>query len=142
MIVVSHDRYFTDKVVDHLLVFQGNAVIKDFPGNYSDYREWKEQQDAIDAKQAEIKQKNKVEEPKRSVNRTRKLSFAEQREYSLLESDIENLETEKKDLETMLSGGNIPQQELIKASERIAEVIELIDDKTMRWLELSEYTNN
>ncbi|MBP9970897.1 MAG: ATP-binding cassette domain-containing protein, partial [Paludibacteraceae bacterium] len=77
VIVVSHDRYFTDKVVDHLLVFQGNAVIKDFPGNYSDYREWKEQQDAIDAKQAEIKQKNKVEEPKRSVNRTRKLSFAE-----------------------------------------------------------------
>lgn len=142
VIVVSHDRYFTDKVVDHLLVFQGNAVIKDFPGNYSDYREWKEQQNAIDAKQAEIKQKNKVEEPKRSVNRTRKLSFAEQREYSLLESDIENLETEKKDLETMLSGGNIPQQELIKASERIAEVIELIDDKTMRWLELSEYTNN
>lgn len=142
VIVVSHDRYFTDKVVDHLLVFQGNAVIKDFPGNYSDYREWKEQQNAIDAKQAEIKQKNKVEEPKRSVNRTRKLSFAEQREYSLLELDIENLETEKKDLETMLSGGNIPQQELIKASERIAEVIELIDDKTMRWLELSEYTNN
>ncbi len=143
VIVVSHDRYFTDKVVDHLLVFQGNAVIKDFPGNYSDYRDWKElQQEDTATKQAIEKEKSKAEEPKRSANRIRKMTFAEQREYTQLETDIEQLEDEKKHIETALSTGNLPQQELITASDRISNVIQLIDEKTMRWLELSELTNS
>ena len=140
VIVVSHDRYFMDKVVDHLLAFQGNAKIKDFPGNYTQYREWKEIQEALE-KEQEQASKSKEEKPQPITPRKeekKKLSFKERREFEDLDILIPKLEEEKTTLEAELSCGTLSSSELIEKSNRIGELIDEIDIKTMRWMELSE----
>lgn len=143
VIVVSHDRYFMDKVVDHLLVFRGNADIKDFPGNYTQYRAWKEEQDALkkqeeqalQSKQAVVEEKSR--RPEKEVKR--RLTFKERKEFEALDAEIPALETEKKELETAMSSGTLSTEELLAKSARITALIEELDEKTMRWLELSEW---
>ncbi len=139
LIVISHDRYFMDKVVDHLLIFHGNAEIQDFPGNYSQYRAWKSllPKSESEAKKSENSEKQ-IENGKASVIKT-KLTFKEKREFELLEEEIESLELEKARLTSDLSSGNLSSDQLIQASNRISELIRLIDEKTTRWLELSEF---
>lgn len=142
VIVVSHDRYFMDKVVDHLMVFSGNAQIKDFPGNYSDYREWKEIKDAEEAKLLAETAKTKEEKPQPKPEKTeekKKLSYKEQREFEELDKLIPKLEEEKAAIEADLSSGTLSNDELLAKSDRIGKLIDEIDEKTMRWLELSEY---
>jgi len=144
VIVVSHDRYFMDKVVDHLLVFHGNAEIQDFPGNYSDFREWKEAKSILDKQEkSAVQNKDKKEEKapqqqRNSADRPRKMTFKEKKEFEDLEKDIAALETEKKVIEEGLSNGTIQGDELIEKSQRIGVIIDELDEKTMRWLELSE----
>ena len=143
VIVVSHDRYFMDKVVDHLLVFRGNADIKDFPGNYTQYRAWKEEQDALkkqeeqalQSKQAVVEEKSR--RPEKEVKR--RLTFKERKEFEALDAEIPALEAEKKELETAMSSGTLSTEELLAKSARITALIEELDEKTMRWLELSEW---
>lgn len=140
VIVVSHDRYFMDKVVDHLLAFQGNAKIKDFPGNYTEYREWKEIQEAIE-KEKEQAAKPKEDKPQIASPKNddkKKLSFKEKREFEELDSLIPKLEEEKEKLENELSSGTLSTDELLSKSSRISELIDEIDEKTMRWMELSD----
>ena len=139
LIVVSHDRYFMDKVADHLLVFNGNGNIKDFPGSYTAYRVWRKEQEAKQS-QATVKptpsNPPKTEKPKERVKG--KLSFNEKREFEALEAEIPKLEAEKATLEAEMSSGTLSTEDLIAKSERIATLIEEIDTKSMRWLELSE----
>ena len=135
VIVVSHDRYFMDKVVDHLLVFNGQGDIRDFPGNYSDYRDWKEAK-AQKEKEAEKPQEEKTARVR--LNDKRKMSFKEKREFEQLEKEIAQLEAEKAQIEELLCSGTLSVDELTDKSKRLPEVNELIDEKTMRWLELSE----
>jgi ATP-binding cassette subfamily F protein uup len=135
LIVVSHDRYFMDKVVDHILIFEGDGIIRDFPGNYTDYREWKSLQNQPE-KGAENKESRNTK-PDRVENK-RKMSFKERREYESLETEISAFETEKATLENVLNSGTTDAQLLISHSQRIAELMDLIDEKSMRWLELSE----
>ncbi|MDR1331411.1 MAG: ABC-F family ATP-binding cassette domain-containing protein [Tannerella sp.] len=138
VIVVSHDRFFMDKVVDHILVFHGNANMQDFPGNYAQYREWKENADR--EKRRESVQATKDAPPARPAKPAqRKLSYRERRELEFLETEIAALEAEKAQLETTLSSGNLSVDELTRHSHRIAALIETIGQKTDRWLELSEY---
>ncbi len=139
LIVVSHDRYFMNKVADHLLVFNGNGNIKDFPGSYTAYRVWRKEQEAKQS-QASVKPTPsippKTEKPKERVKG--KLSFNEKREFEALEVEIPKLEAEKATLEAEMSSGTLSTEDLIAKSERIATLIEEIDTKSMRWLELSE----
>ena len=140
VIVVSHDRYFMDKVVDHIFVFKGEGDIKDFPGNYSDYRDWREEQRAIEAKAvAEKAAKSATAKPSYRSEEKRKLTFKEKREYESLEKEIEQLETEKALLEQEMSSGMLATEQLLEKSRRVQEIIDLIDEKSFRWLELSEY---
>ena len=143
VIVVSHDRYFMDKVVDHLLAFSGNAQIKDFPGNYTQYREWKEVQELIakEAAQAEkIKEtkeeKTKIEAPKKEEKK--KISYKDKREFEELDALIPQLEEEKAKLENELSDSGLSPDVLLSKSNRISELINEIEEKTFRWIELSE----
>ena len=140
VIVVSHDRYFMDKVVDHLLAFSGNAKIKDFPGNYTQYREWKEVQELIEkeALQAEKvkEEKPKIETPKREEKK--KISYKDKREFEELDALIPQLESEKTQLENELSNPDLSPEALLAKSNRISELIDEIEEKTLRWLELSE----
>ena len=135
VIVVSHDRYFMDKVVDHLMVFNGQGDIRDFPGNYSDYRDWKEAK-AQKEKEAEKPQEEKTARVR--LNDKRKMSFKEKREFEQLEKEIAELEAEKAQIEELLCSGMLSVDELTEKSKRLPEVNDLIDEKTMRWLELSE----
>jgi ATP-binding cassette subfamily F protein uup len=141
LIVVSHDRYFMDRVVDHLFVFKGMGEIKDFPGNYTDYRDWCDEEKATSKNIADAKC-NKVpkEEKSKPLNPTgkRKMTFNEKREFESLETEIFNLEEEKAQLEADICSGTLDNDTLLKKSMRVAEVIELLDVKSMRWLELSE----
>lgn len=134
LMIVSHDRYFMDRLVDHLFVFNGGGEVKDFPGNYSQYREWLKEKDVA------IPEEKKPEPHKqtRVQNRKRKLSYKEQREFEMLEKEITDLEIEKKGISEKLSSANLPFDELQKLSERIVEISGLIDQKELRWLELSE----
>lgn len=138
LIVVSHDRYFMDKVVDHLFVFQGNGVIEDFPGNYTQYREAQkvksEDVPITGIKKADTKKDTKPN----TANRVRKLSFKEKRELEELEVRIPQLEQEKSTLEVQLSGGLTDSDAIAQASARYQEVQTLLDEAEMRWLELSE----
>ena len=140
VIVVSHDRYFMDKVVDHIFVFNGMGDIKDFPGNYTDYRDWREEEKATAIKSNTSKNKPQKEQPEKPAAPAakRKMSFKEKREFEALEQEIPLLEQEKAQLETEMSSGTLDGDTLVKKSMRIAELIELIDEKSMRWLELSE----
>ena len=140
VIVVSHDRYFMDKVVDHIFAFEGNGDIKDFPGNYTDWRDWREEEKAA-AVQAAAAKATKENAPKQSyrVESKRKLSFKERKEYEALEGEITALEEEKVAIEEAMSSGTLDNATLVEKSMRIQQVIELIDEKTMRWLELSEF---
>jgi ATP-binding cassette subfamily F protein uup len=140
VIVISHDRYFMDKVVDHLFVFHGNANVQDFPGNYTDYRLWremKEEQERLEKENAKKALPNPQED--RNVNRPKvKMSYKEKREFEELEKEIALLEEEKKELETLLCSGSLSADDMLKKSNRIGEIIEDLDRKELRWLELSE----
>ena len=140
VIVVSHDRYFMDKVVDHLLAFKGNAQIKDFPGNYSQYREWKEVQDILEKEATQsVKPKEDKGKPPQLKEEKKKLSYKEKREFEELDELIPKLEEEKVRLETELSSGTLSTDDLLSKSTRISELISEIDEKTFRWMELSEW---
>ena len=143
LIVVSHDRYFMDKVVDHLLVFHGDAEIQNFPGNYTQFREWKLEKDKIEAEEIRAEKADKnikaiTEQGDNKKENKKKLSYREKQEFESLEKEIEELDNEKKVITTQLSSGTLSNDELINHSNRITEIIELIDEKTMRWLELSD----
>lgn len=135
VIVVSHDRYFMDKVVDHLLVFKGQGDIRDFPGNYSDYRDWK---------LAKAEHENEAVKPKEEktqrvrLNDKRRMTFKERKEFEQLEKEIADLEAEKKQLEEALCSGSLSVEELTEKSKRLPMLNDELDEKTMRWLELSE----
>ncbi len=133
-IVVSHDRFFMDKIVDHLFVFEGNGVVKDFPGNYSDYRDWAEEK----AKAGQVVEKTEKPVREKPVDGKKKLSFKEKKELEGLENEIGRLETEKKSLESELNSGTLAIVELQKKSLRYSEITSILPEKEMRWLELSE----
>ena len=138
VIIVSHDRYFMDKVVDHLLVFKGNGEIQDFPGNYTQYREWS----ALQPKESTTTTKETRKENRPLRNETkRKMSYKEKREFEQLEKDIEALEAEKKEIEEALSGGKLSVDDIVANSKRLPILQEELDEKSMRWLELSEIGN-
>jgi ATPase components of ABC transporters with duplicated ATPase domains len=143
VIVVSHDRYFMDKVVDHLLVFKGDGVIQDFPGNYTQYREWASMDNLGDAshdRNIGRNQENRSRDTKPSYRHDdrRRLSYKEKREMEQLERDIEALEAEKKQIEEALCGGTTSVDEITKMSKRLPLLNDELDEKSMRWLELSE----
>jgi ATP-binding cassette subfamily F protein uup len=144
LIIVSHDRHFLDKLVDHLFIFCGNGLVKDFVGSYSEYREYikeyeAEQKSAARAQEKAEKEKNSKEASKAAnFTQKKKLTYKEQKELEQLEKDLEALAEEKAAIEESLSSGNMEFEQLQKASERIAEIIELTDEKEMRWLELSD----
>lgn len=135
VIVVSHDRYFMDKIVDHLFVFEGNGAVKDFPGSYT---VWRNKQ--IDEEQAEkkLKKPEPKEQPKPAKEKERKLSFKEKRELEQLEKEIEALETEKSEIDEAMNSGALTTDELVEKSTRFGEINDLLEEKEMRWLELSE----
>ncbi len=145
VIVVSHDRYFMDKVVDHLLVFNGQGDVKDFPGNYSQYREWKDEQDQLKREEERLQREKEAKEaPKppavRNQNTEKKrLTYKEKQEFAQLEKDIAALEEEKKQIEAALCGGTISVEEITAMSKRLPELNDELDEKSMRWLELSEF---
>ena len=147
VIVVSHDRYFMDKVVDHLLVFKGQGEIKDFPGNYTQYREYSrgEEQEVRGERIEKAKNKSQQSIPLTShhspLTSKRKLSYKEKRELEQLEKDIEALEAEKKQIEEALCGGTTSVDEITKLSKRLPVLNDELDEKSMRWLELSEIEN-
>jgi ATP-binding cassette subfamily F protein uup len=126
-----------DKVVDHLLVFKGNAEIKDFPGNYTDYRDWRNEQEAIARKATASDNATKTQNNKPRNETKKKLSFAEKRELEALEVEIAQLEEEKKTLEEGFASGTLDMDTLQKNAKRMEELIPLLDEKSMRWLELS-----
>ena len=147
LIIVSHDRHFLDKLVDHLFIFCGNGLIKDFVGSYSEYREFIKEYEAEQRSQARAAEKaEKDKAAKEAAGRPadttpakkKKLSYKEQRELEQLEKDLEALAAEKQELETKLSSGNLPFDQLQSASERIGAIMEETDEKELRWLELSE----
>lgn len=143
VIVVSHDRYFMDKVVDHLLVFQGQGDIRDFPGNYTQYREWLDEKLQFERmQQKEHAEKHKDAAPQKASRGEReqkkKLSFKERREMEMLEKEIFALEEEKKAIEEALCSGTLSVEELTEKSKRLSVLNDDLDEKTMRWLELSE----
>ena len=151
VIVVSHDRYFMDKVVDHLLVFKGEGVIQDFPGNYTQYRDWSRLQTKENEEEStKAKSASKTTDAKNSDNASgtakrdvnfenkRKMSFKEKREYEQLSKEIEALEKEQKLLEEELCSGKLSVEELTEKSKRLPQIKDELDEKEMRWLELSE----
>ena len=145
ILIVSHDRYFMDRMVDHLFAFEGDGVIKDFPGNYTLYREYKTTVDreslavgrgALTTKQApEIKAE---QQPTNNEQRSSKPTFKEKIEFEQLEKDIPQLQKEKTDLEEKMNTGSMDYDALQKAAQRISTIVQLLDEKEMRWLELSE----
>ena len=150
VIVVSHDRYFMDKVVDHLLVFKGEGEIQDFPGNYTQYRDWSRLQEKDEAEKVAATAKNAGNNntaandgagtAKRDANfeNKRKMSYKEKREYEQLTQEIEKLTDEQKKLEEALCSGTLSVEELTEKSKRLSEIKDELDEKEMRWLELSE----
>lgn len=135
VIIVSHDRYFMDKVVDHLLVFKGGGVIKDFPGNYTQYREWSSLEPSA---AAAPKAKDEKKKEKTSNTVRQRMTFKEKYEFMQLEKDIMMLEEEQKKLEEDLCSGSLSVEELTEKSKRLPLLKDELDEKTMRWLELSE----
>ena len=138
VIVVSHDRYFMDKVVDHLLVFQGQGDIRDFPGNYSRYREWKEERKQLERETSRPKEKETPAKQKTPQTQRRRMSFKERREYEQLEVEIAALEEEKSAIESALCSGTLTVEELTEKSKRLPLLTDELEAKTLRWFELGE----
>ena len=138
VIVVSHDRYFMDKVVDHLLVFKGHGEIKDFPGNYTQYREWASLEENKTNSSSSSSSTSTAGKPSYRHDDRRRLSYKEKREMEQLEKDIAALEDEKKKIEEALCGGTTEVEEITAMSKRLPQLNEELDEKSMRWLELSE----
>ena len=147
LIIVSHDRHFLDKLVDHLFIFCGDGVVKDFVGSYSEYREYIKEYEADQRSQARAAEKAEKDKAAKEAAkacmteapaRKKKLSYKEQKELEQIEKDLEALAAEKADLEAKLSSGEMPFDQLQAASERIGQIMELTDEKELRWLELSE----
>ncbi|MCL4158112.1 UNVERIFIED_CONTAM: hypothetical protein GTU68_010260 [Idotea baltica] len=133
LLVVSHDRYFMDKIVDHMFVFRGEGIVDDFPGNYSDFRAY----DSSQPKQ--IEQTEKIDNTKAvKQNEANKLSYNEQKEYKNLESKIRSLELDKKELEAKFTNPELSQNDIAKLSEKLQGIIDTMEEKEMRWFELSE----
>ncbi len=145
LLLVSHDRFFTDKLADHIFAFEGDGVIKDFPGNYTQYKNWKEEEEEKKKKERGALKSASAETRKTDASASApaktRLSYKEKQEFQALEKEIEELNAEKKQLESELSQGQLPPDELIKKSERIGRLIGILDEKEMRWLELSEISN-
>ena len=148
VIVVSHDRYFMDKVVDHLLVFKGQGEIKDFPGNYTQYREWEKMETSQSSSSSSSSKTNSSSKTSATSTKTsyrheerRRLSYKEKREIEQLEKDIAALEDEKKHIEEALCGGTTSVDEITAMSKRLPVLNDELDEKSMRWLELSEIEN-
>jgi ATP-binding cassette subfamily F protein uup len=135
LLIVSHDRYFMDRLVDHLFIFEGDGIVRDFPGNYSQYRET--------LKEPELKETARKEEkaPEKPIGAPKKkLSYKEQREFELLEKTIQQLEKEKQEIYAKLGSSGLLYEELQKLTDRISIITSQIDEKELRWLELSENT--
>ena len=140
LVIVSHDRYFMDKLVDHVFVFRGDGQIKDYPGNYSQYREWQDEQDK-EAKKAEVAKLEKAAPTRTREKEKKKLSYKEKREFEALESEIEELEARKTELTELLNSGSTDYTALTEWGEELEQVKESLDEKEMRWLELSEFAD-
>ena len=136
MIIVSHDRHFLDRLVDHLFVFCGDGVVKDFIGSYSEYNEYIKEYEARKRQEERAVEKPKPARPE--AQRKKKLSYKEQRELEQIEKDLETLGNEKKELESKLAGGTLSYDKLQAASARFGELSALLDEKEMRWLELQD----
>ncbi|MBQ2200904.1 MAG: ABC-F family ATP-binding cassette domain-containing protein, partial [Bacteroidaceae bacterium] len=142
LIVVSHDRYFMDKVVDHLLVFEGDGRVKDFPGNYREYRAKKEEEEAM-RKASKTNAPTSSASDTKNMNRDgtqrkRKMSYKEKKEFEQLEKDLAMLEAEKRSIEEGLSSGKLSVEQITQMSKRLPILQDELDEKEMRWLELSE----
>jgi ABC transport system ATP-binding/permease protein len=136
VLMVSHDRFFMDKIVEHLFVFEGNNVVRDFPGNYTRYLEYKERLELKRKREAALIEKPAKE--KTLKEKSNKLTYKEQKEFETLETEIEQLENEKAEIETQLSSGELPFQQIVEKSNRLKEIISHTEIKTERWLKLSE----
>ena len=136
LLIVSHDRFFIDKIVDHVFAFEGNGLIRDFPGNYTQYADRREEEEK--ARREASRTTTTPSQPTREKNRQRRLTYKEQQEMKQLEIDMESLNSERTELETALSSGTLSPEKLLEASRRVAEIIDILDEKEMRWLELSE----
>lgn len=136
LLIVSHDRFFIDKIVDHVFAFEGNGLIRDFPGNYTQYADRREEEEK--ARREASKTTTTPSQPTREKNRQRRLTYKEQQEMKQLEIDMESLNSERTELETALSSGTLSLEKLLEASRRVDEIIDILDEKEMRWLELSE----
>lgn len=138
VLIVSHDRYFMDRLVDHLFVFEGDGEVRDFPGNYTQYREWvKEQEKKAESVKQSVAAPKSTEAPRPDAKR--KLSYKEKREFEELEKQMAELEKEKAEISEKLNAGNMHYEELQALSERIGAITALLEEKEMRWLELSEF---
>ncbi|MCC6289410.1 MAG: ABC-F family ATP-binding cassette domain-containing protein [Chitinophagaceae bacterium] len=138
LLIVSHDRYFMDRLTDHLFVFDGNGEIKDFPGNYTQYRLWKKEQEDKKTMAPVVNKSQAVETDSPPSPEKRKISYKEKREFEILQKEITILENEKTEISRQLNEGTLPYDQLQKFSQRIGELSEQLDEKEMRWLELSE----
>ena len=140
VIVVSHDRYFMDKVVDHIFEYKGDGIIKDFPGNYTQLREKQDETERQILTAKTFKTSNSEIHHPTSGKKDKKtgLTFKEKKEFETLSTEIEKLESEKKLIETEMSQGALNQEDLYSKSKRHGEIMKILDDKEMRWLELSE----
>ena len=148
VIVVSHDRYFMDKVVDHLLVMKGEGELQDYPGSYTEYREWRllKEQEAAELAAVSAKGNNNQQQTVTTANannkpktqKAPKLSYKEKLEFESLEKELPQLEAEKAEIEQQMSSGTLTSEQLIAQGNRMQELIDLIDEKELRWLELSE----
>lgn len=138
LLIVSHDRYFMDRLVDHLFIFEGQGAVRDFPGNYTQYRIWLKEEEQRSAQKKE--EARSIAEPTAApAKEKKKLSFKEQREFEQLEKDIPALELEKQDITERMSSASLPYEELQRLSARITEITGLLEEKELRWLELSEW---
>lgn len=138
LLIISHDRYFMDRLVDHLLVFEGNGQVRDFPGNYSDYREWQARENKPMAAPEETKAPTATSDATESVPENKRLSYKEKREFELLGADIEKLNREKQSITEQLNQGTLPYDELQSLAERLGSISQELEEKEWRWLELSE----
>ncbi|MBS4065790.1 MAG: ABC-F family ATP-binding cassette domain-containing protein, partial [Chitinophagaceae bacterium] len=141
LLIVSHDRYFMDRLVDHLFVFEGDGVVRDFPGNYSQYRIWEKEKETTDnsPQPTAVAAKEKILQPEAGSQQPKKrMGFKEKREFELLQKEMDALAAEKEIITEKLNSGTAPFEELQQLSVRIGEVTQLLDEKEMRWLELSE----